>query len=176
MWSKTRKEMYERLAPSLKGKVIFNFDVYHPPRSVMPVFSILIDKSVWFATNPCYVVEIAECHSKMISEANNGDYWKDFYATAQPAKFQAIYKTGYIDVSNAMEGIHLYLNRYRIEECLKSGDYFLYLLAILDRRVGKRRIKKIYQGIESEPEWIRKFIILRAEAEYIKKKRVLQNS
>ena len=30
MWSKTRKAMYERLAPSLKGRVFYDFEYCRP--------------------------------------------------------------------------------------------------------------------------------------------------
>ena len=41
------------------------------------------------------------------------------------------------------------------------------MLAVLDRRIGKRTIKQLVDDITDEPEWIRKFIVLRAESEGI---------
>lgn len=39
------------------------------------------------------------------------------------------------------------------------------MLAIMDRRIGKRSIKKLLDNIENEPLWIKKYIYLRAGAE-----------
>lgn len=61
--------------------------------------------------------------------------------------------------------IHEYLNVYNAKECLDSGNYILKMLAVLDRRVGKRTIRRLADGIADEPGWLRKFIILRAEGE-----------
>lgn len=39
------------------------------------------------------------------------------------------------------------------------------MLAILDRRVGKRRLIAMRERIKDEPEWIQKFYRLRMNAE-----------
>lgn len=57
------------------------------------------------------------------------------------------------------------MNICSIDDCMSGKNYFLYMLGILDRRLGKRRIEKLLQDIYNEPEWIRKFILLRAETE-----------
>lgn len=58
-----------------------------------------------------------------------------------------------------------YLNVLPYEECLQSDNYFIRLLALLDRRHGKHRFKKIVENIEQEPEWFRKWVRLRAPVE-----------
>ena len=40
--------------------------------------------------------------------------------------------------------------------------YHIRLLAVLDARLGKRRIKALADSIGNEPEWFRKWILLRA--------------
>ena len=72
-----------------------------------------------------------------------------------------------MDVDSTMLYIHKYLNVYSARECLDSGNYILKLLAVLDRRIGKRTVKKLADNISNEPEWFRKFIFLRAEGEGI---------
>ena len=50
-----------------------------------------------------------------------------------------------------------------IEKALSSESYLIKLFAILDRRVGKRTLKRIADGKEylNYPEWIRQFYELR---------------
>ena len=52
-----------------------------------------------------------------------------------------------------------------IDEAFTHDNYFIRLLAVLDKRVGKRRLRPLLDNIENEPEWFRKWIRLRCEAE-----------
>ena len=62
----------------------------------------------------------------------------------------------------ALEYIHQYLNVLSIDEAIAHENYFIRLLAVLDARLGKRRIKTLADNIDDEPEWFRKWILLRA--------------
>ena len=50
-----------------------------------------------------------------------------------------------------------------IQDALASGDYIIKILAILDKRVGKRTLEKIRQAEEYKqyPDWARQFYELR---------------
>ena len=54
-----------------------------------------------------------------------------------------------------------------IDESLKSDNLFVRIFAILDRRIGKRRLLKIREEIENEPEIIQFFYNVRVEAEHL---------
>lgn len=54
-----------------------------------------------------------------------------------------------------------------VRVCLNSGNYVLKLLAVLDRKIGKRTLKQLADNISSETERFRKFILFRAESEGI---------
>ncbi len=149
MWSKTR--LNDRLADSLKGKVDYVCEGFSTRRhhvkkgkgmdkwwTVYQVFFIKFDGKKVFATNP---------------NGYCGDYLKDM---------------GEIPMNYAMEGIHHYLNEADIEECLSGENVFLFMLAILDRRVGKRKIKEIVGHMDDGPGWMKPFIRFRAEAEGIR--------
>lgn len=60
------------------------------------------------------------------------------------------------------EYIHQFLNVLSIEEAIAHDNYFIRLLAVLDARLGKRRIKALAANLGNEPEWFRKWILLRA--------------
>ena len=64
-----------------------------------------------------------------------------------------------------MEYIHQFLNVLSIDEAIAHDNYFIRLLAVLDARLGKRRIKALAANIGNEPEWFRKWILLRAGTE-----------
>jgi hypothetical protein len=74
-----------------------------------------------------------------------------------------IKRTGYVGNSwgEAMKYVHDFLNVLSIEESIESDNYFIRMLALLDSRLGKRRIRKMAQYIDQEPEWFRKWIRLR---------------
>ena len=161
MWSKTRKALLERLAPSLKGRVDYHYAVYEqeplPSLAAFHVFYIRVDLQVWFATNQNFYDEF---------------YKKDFDArdaSPEVVTNEIIRETGFVqtgpdfDDCDAVKFIHDYLNVLPYEKCLQNENYFICLLAVLDRRLGKRRLKKIVENIEQEPEWFRKWVRLRAE-------------
>lgn len=54
-----------------------------------------------------------------------------------------------------------------IDESLKSDNLLVRIFAILDRRVGKRRLVKMIEGIDNEPELFQFFYKVRADAEQI---------
>ena len=76
---------------------------------------------------------------------------------------------GLFEIADVTFAMHLYLNVWPIEKCLSWDNPVVYLFALFDRRIGKRTVEKIYEDRFSKPEWIQKFICLRAEAEGIGK-------
>lgn len=54
-----------------------------------------------------------------------------------------------------------------IEASLKSDDLIVRIFAILDRRIGKRRLELMKESITSEPETFQTFYAIRTKAEGI---------
>lgn len=52
-----------------------------------------------------------------------------------------------------------------IEASLKSDDLLVRIFAVLDRRIGKRRLALMKETITSEPETFQEFYAIRAKAE-----------
>lgn len=157
MWSKVKAVMYERMAPKLKGRIKYHFTYCRPGKNSESCqkchcqycaqdkyFEIAIDKS-WYMLSNNQVYTIYGPYPKEEDEKQGGLF----------------------EMGDVWDAIHLYLTEYPIEKCLEKENYLLFLFAVLDRRVGKRRIKAIYDNIDNEPEWIQPFIRLRAEAEGI---------
>ena len=59
-----------------------------------------------------------------------------------------------------------------IEESLKSDDLIVRIFAILDRRVGKRKLLAMEASVIEEPDTIQEFYVMRLKAEGIWKETV----
>ena len=59
---------------------------------------------------------------------------------------------------------HTYQNS-SIDESLISPDPVVRLFAIMDRRVGKRRLQTLTLEVEEQPEWLQTFYRLRLAAD-----------
>jgi len=145
MWSKTKQTLESRLPEDLKGRVKYHYDVYRDGSSEIQSMSIRVDGDVWFCTDPRYWTELY----KIDYRGRNG--------------LEVIKNTGYVGNSwgEAMKYVHQFLNVLSIDEAIASENYFIRMLALLDSRLGKRRIRKLAEHVEEEPEWFRKWIMLR---------------
>jgi len=152
MWSKTRQVLESRLAEPLKGRVQYHYDVYRTkgckanPRwfTEMHVLSIVVDGKAWFCSNPKY-------HGMIILRTRE----------------EVIRETGYVGSDWGCDAplfIHEFLCDLSIGEAIAHDNYFIRLLAVLDARLGKRKVKALMERIEEEPEWFRKWIRLRGES------------
>ena len=172
MWSKTRKGLLERLAPALRRRVDYCYEVYTHrntkrerskgfwPRSEASVFEIRVDGETKFATTP-----------EFWSEDYRHFFLKDDSGDSRENGLKIVNETGFLrtgdggDDGEVMAYVHEYLNVLPFDEALRSGNGFIRLLAFLDRRLGKRRLRELVKNVESEPEWLRPWIRLRAESE-----------
>ena len=159
MWSKTRKRLNNLLAGSLKGRLVYNHEVYttnkYKYNSEMHVFYIYLDKQIIFATNP------------LGEEKYSGEFilYKALEKLHYSALSKSIYETGYISIQPLMKYLHKYIYTISIDEALTSENYIYHIFAIFDRRLGKRRLIEIVKNVDTEPEWFRKYVIIRAKAE-----------
>ncbi|MDE6679207.1 MAG: hypothetical protein K2K02_09220, partial [Ruminococcus sp.] len=74
---------------------------------------------------------------------------------------------GVISLCNINDIMQKYLNIYKIDKCINHDNYIFRVLAVLDHRTGRRKIKQLLENIDNEPIWFRKYIRLRAEAQNI---------
>ncbi len=148
MWSRTKQALESRLAEGLKGRVAYNYAVYRMDGKCpteCQVLSILVDGESWFHTNQ--------------------RFWIEKYKTRpEPEDIDIIRETGLVENywGGVMKYVHQYLNVLSIEEAIAHENYFIRLLAVLDARLGKRKIRELAANVANEPEWFRKWIMLRA--------------
>ena len=153
MWSKTRKRLNNLLAGSLKGRLVYNHEVYttnkYKYNSEMHVFYIYLDKQIIFATNPLGEEKYSGEISNMLKEVDKNEEF---------ILYKALEKLHYSALSK-------YIYTISIDEALTSENYIYHIFAIFDRRLGKRRLIEIVKNVDTEPEWFRKYVIIRAKAE-----------
>ncbi len=160
MWSKTKKALMERMAPSLRGKVVYDLEYCRPHYRTDPPAT---SKCTCFycAYHRFFQIIINKKDKVMI--ANNKVYRiNDGWITAEAKK-----NAGLFEMSDVAKAMHLYLNVYSVQECLNGTDPLLYLFAVMDRRIGKRTLLRLYQEREHRQQWLWRFLELRLDAEGI---------
>ena len=160
MWSKTRKAMEKRIAPSLRDRVFYDFEYCRPHYRTEPPANPKCH-CTFCSYNRFFRIVIDKKESIMI--ANSDVYYKsEWYPTEEEKR-----RKGLFEIADVAYAMHLYLNVYSIDECLSWENPLTYLFAVMDRRVGKRTVQRLYKDMEKKPQWIQRFIRLRAEAEGI---------
>lgn len=112
----------------------------------MHVFSIIVDGKPWFCSNPKYfrlMYQQGKAETEIIREYG-------LVPTSYAGGFLSTY-------------VHEYLNELSIEDAINNDNYFIRLLAVLDARLGKRKVKALVDNINNEPEWFKRWILLRAD-------------
>ena len=151
MWSKTKQVLESRLPEDLKGRVKYGYDVYRDGTSEIQSLYIKVDGETWFCTDPRFYKEVYKIPHNELK------------GTQRKLALSIIKYSGYVPNAwgEAMKYVHDFLNVLSIEESLTNENYFIRMLALLDSRLGKRRIRKLAEHVEEEPEWFQKWILLR---------------
>ena len=138
-WSNMRKILEEdRLCPSLRGRVQYFMTRYHDAHDDEGRLCIRVDGKEYLNSH------VWNGHSRNTAERS------------EKGKFC------YCEVLAAIDA---YIYELSINEALSSDDPLIRLFAVLDRRVGKRRLPALAAAMENEPEWLKFFYRLRLEAE-----------
>ena len=161
-WSDIRKTLeQDRLAPSLRGRVQYFITRYREAHDDHGRISVRVDGKEAFKSSVFDVFkidpEIERRMDEQFSELTGRDRWNKENELL-------------ITEGAASEGMFYYAFReydtQSIEQSLESKNALVRVLAILDRRVGKRRLASIKErGFDGEPEWVQFFYRLRLEAE-----------
>ena len=159
-WSGTRKKLEEDyLCPALRGRVRYFAATYRESHDREGRAAILVDgaevlKSSYFEYAPAFY--------KFWDELEEAD-WQE---TARKAG-QAALDKGLFDQRNFYAAFQEFDNQ-SIEASLTSRNPIVRIFALLDRRLGKRRLTALEDTMEQELDWVRPFYLLRMEAEGLK--------
>lgn len=159
-WSGTRKKLEEDyLCPALRGRVKYFAATYkkcpdHEGRAAILVDGVEVLKSSYYEYAPVYWALQRDLHQ--LEEAD----WRE---AAQKAE-QTVLDKGLFDQRVFYAAFQEFENQ-SIEASLSSGNPIVRIFALLDRRVGKRRLSALEDTMEQELDWVRPFYRLRMEAE-----------
>ena len=162
-WSGMRKYLEkEMLADSLKGRVRYGCTT-HIGMDGCKVFDICIDdKQVkrfsWETVNNYF---IEKGYKRVEKPYGTTEYWDEFWSLLD--KYPINVRTEYKD-SEFADALGEYRNQ-DIKCSNQSENPIVRMFAILDRRVGKRTLEKLKDTLDVQPEWLKRFYILRFEAE-----------
>ena len=185
-WKHTKKLLESLLCDKLKGRITYQLHCYRPDDDWTGYLEILLDKKPIFRAgscltkNPNYCVYMSEVEIRRImmkylkADSANGSAEVNSTSIRTAAGFICSYirncqrqEQGRIFLEDAMVLIGEYLSS-DIETNLNSNSPFINTLAILDRRVGKRRLQKLTgTGSSIAPQWAWPFYEARFDVEGI---------
>lgn len=147
-WSNLRRILEEdRLCPALRGRVQYFMTRYHDAHDDEGRLCIRVDGKEYL--NSCFM-------NIRYQKPDHQWHWR----TKEDQNAQGLFDN--LDVLNAIDA---YMDELTIDEALSSDDPLIRLFAVLDRRVGKRRLPALAAAMENEPEWLQFFYRLRLDAE-----------
>ena len=162
-WSGMRKYLEkDMLAPSLRGRVRYGCAQF-TGMDGCHIFEIRVDgrpvkRFSWETVNSYF---IDQGYVKKEKPGSIPDYWADFWRLMERYPFSA--RTEYTD-SEFCEALEAYRGQ-DILASLASLNPIVSMLALLDRRVGKRSLEKYAEELNRRPAWLGWFYELRVRAE-----------
>ena len=158
-WSGIRNRLEkEFLAKKLRGRITYFCTTYskcpdHEGRAAVRFDGREILKSGWFD----YEWRVGQLADELCGF--DGSY-HECYETAD----NAVLRDGYFD-QRCFYAAFDEFSTQSIEDSVKSENALVRMFAILDRRVGKRRLVKLAEKMSGEPEWLRRFYLIRLQNE-----------
>ena len=167
MWSKDKKQLEERLAPSLEKKIVYVMEAGH--------------KTTWGAT---YKVEIRYMDKPVVKFSEGIDYKGDRYEMLERMALPEItwtrdethqlflkvqlklWEEKTYTTSMFFIGMKEYLS-LSISDALEHKQWMIRLFAILDKRCGKRTLIKLAETINTYPDVLKEFYLIRLSNEEI---------
>ena len=152
-WSGARKKLEEDyLCPALRGRVRYFATTYRESHDQEGRAAILVDGEEILKSN--YF-------------AYDGPFWRTYYTSEEKDAHsveQNILDKGLFDQRVFYAAFQEFDNQ-SIEASLTSEHPIVRIFALLDRRLGKRRLIALEVAMEQELDWVRPFYRLRMEAE-----------
>lgn len=165
MWSKTRKKLEDLICDGLKNRVKFFVTQYRKSHDQHGRACIIVDGKEVF--DMCDLKYNVKAWDKEIELKKNPELrrYKESYSTFWEAD-EIVREQGVFNEDHFFDAVTQYLNN-PIENSLKSENMIVLILALLDRRVGKRTLNSIKVEIKKRHTMVQYFYKLRCEAEGI---------
>ena len=166
MWSKTKKQLEERLAKALVGKIEYTMAASHrlsgPPTEKITI-RYMGEALLDFQGGLDYYVSYYESEERTHESEWTSEETHALYLKAQ----NRMWYDGIYAATMFFVGVRDYLS-LSISDALKNEQWIIRLFAILDKRCGKRSLLRLAEQINEYPEPLRKAYALRLDSESIR--------
>jgi hypothetical protein len=162
-WSGMRKYLeQDMLAEDLRGRIRYGCTSY-TGMDGCHIFEICIDgeqiKRFSLETVNTYFIHNGYKENK--NSVGVAEYWEDFWVLLN--KYPLEQRAEYTD-EEFCKALENYRNQ-NIRDSIFSSNPLVRMFAVLDRRLGKRTLEKIKLTLDTQPDWLKKFYVLRLNAE-----------
>ncbi|HBR30771.1 MAG: hypothetical protein PHD46_00055 [Eubacteriales bacterium] len=163
-WSAMRKLLeQDYICDSLKGRIQYFATQYRKSHDQEGRVAVRLDGKEILKS--CFYDWDIKRH-KAWNEIDIDKSRKTSYSeSADQMELEALNKGGF-DQYSFYNAFHVYFNS-SIDSSLISADPVVRLFAIMDKRVGKRRLHQLLADMDSQPEWLQIFYRLRLESDGI---------
>lgn len=168
-WSKVKKQLKAFTCDTLKNRVDFQVINYRKAHDQLGRAVITVDKKEMLSMCTILAERATFERDWEITEREQIPYDCDDRELTLQINMQAheeVKAEGILAQYDFFDALEVYFNA-PIEDSLASEDIIVKIFALLDRRVGKRRLEKLKGRLADEHESIQSFYKLRCEAEGI---------
>lgn len=159
-WSGTRKKLEEDyLCPALRGRVRYFATTYRESHDREGRAAILVDGEEILKSNYFTYSRVLWARARDYRD-EQGLNWREAYLKAD----KTVLDDGLFDQRDFYMAFQKFDNQ-SIESSLTDANPIVRVFALLDRRLGKRRLAALEETMEQELDWVRSFYRLRMEAE-----------
>ena len=154
----------EMLADSLQGRVRYGCTAY-VGMDGCHIFELCIDdepvKRFSWETVNTYFIQSGMTENR--DPLGIREYWAEFWSLLERTPMNE--RSEYTD-NEFCDALEQYRGQ-TIPASLRSENPLVRMFAILDRRVGKRTLRRLQETLDAQPEWLRALYTLRLDAEGI---------
>ena len=162
-WSGTRKKLEtDYLCPALRGRVRYFATTYRESHDREGRAAILVDGEELLKSNYFTYSRVLWERARDYRD-EQGLNWREAYLKAD----KTVLNDGLFDQRDFYMAFQRFDNQ-SIEVSLTDANPIVRVFALLDRRLGKRRLAALADVMETELDWVRPFYRLRMEAEGLK--------
>ena len=166
-WSGIRNKLeHDYLCPALRGRIQYFAASYREShdqtgRAAIRLDGVEVLRSNYYAYDHKYWNRYQALRREGVGEVDP----KALFRLAHEGTLD----DGCFDNGFFYEAVHEFDNQ-RIEKSLVSKNPLVRIFALLDRRLGKRRLLPLEKSMEQELDWVRAFYVIRMQAEGLMEK------
>jgi len=160
-WTKIKKQLRTFMCTKLKDRVDFIIAVYRKAHDQTGRICITVDgKEVFSMCTITAEIEDYKAYRKSRDEFNECKENRDIWEISQ----QEINTRGIFGEYEFYKMLEEYFNN-EVAHCLNSTNILLNIFGLLDRRIGKRSLKKFSEVVKDKHEIVQYFFSLRCNVE-----------